>query len=106
MKIHNTLEFDRFKEHLDIPDNRNIVFSGIFGIGKTYFLKEFFEQNTDEYEKVLLSPVHYSIAANDDIINCIKYDLVFELLSKSKYLEKNEFTKNLTARFYCRYPKN
>ena len=31
-----------FSEHLEIPDNERILFSGIYGIGKTTFLKYFF----------------------------------------------------------------
>ena len=33
--------FDDFAESLNIENNSSIFFSGKFGIGKTYFLKEF-----------------------------------------------------------------
>ena len=74
-------ETDRFKSHLDLPDNSRVFFSGIFGIGKTYFLNNFFSEQED-YESIFLRPVHYSIANNEDIIKYIKYDICFELLTK------------------------
>ena len=62
---------------MNLVDNNQMIFSGIFGIGKTYFLKEYFEQNSEDYELFLLSPVNYSISNNDDIIDYIKYDIAF-----------------------------
>ena len=62
MKIEITSEINRFQSHFDLPDNNKIIFSGIFGIGKTYFLKEFFKANSEKYELFLLSPVNYSIS--------------------------------------------
>ena len=102
MKIDITSEIERFKEHLTQTDNNKIIFSGIFGIGKTYFLKEFFLNNSEKYELFLLSPVNYSISNNDDIINYINYDIAFNLISKSVYYEKNDLPKLLTAQFYLK----
>lgn len=102
MKIDITSEVDRFEKHLSLPDNNQIIFSGIFGIGKTYFLKEFFQKNSDKYELFLLSPVNYSISNNDDIIDYIKYDIAFELLGKNVVYEKTDFSKLLTAQFYLK----
>jgi len=102
LKIEIKSEIDRFKSHLDLIDNSQIIFSGIFGIGKTYFLKEFFESKKDEYETFLLSPVNYSISQNDDIIDYIKYDIVFQLLNKNIDFEKTDFSELLTAQFYLK----
>jgi hypothetical protein len=102
LKIDITSEIDRFKTHLSLADNNQMIFSGIFGIGKTYFLKEFFEQNSEDYELFLLSPVNYSISNNDDIIDYIKYDIAFELLGKNVEYEKTDFSKLLTAQFYLK----
>lgn len=102
MKIDITSETERFKNHLDLPDNNQMIFSGIFGIGKTYFLKEFFKSNSDKFEMFLLSPVNYSISNNDDIIDYIKYDIAFELLSKNINYEKTDLSKILTAQFYLK----
>jgi hypothetical protein len=79
-----------------------MIFSGIFGIGKTYFLKEFFKENSDNYELFLLSPINYSISNNDDIIDYIKYDIAFELLGKNVDYEKTDFSKLLTSQFYLK----
>lgn len=102
MKIDITSEIERFKNHLNLVDNNQMIFSGIFGIGKTYFLKEYFEQNSEDYELFLLSPVNYSISNNDDIIDYIKYDIAFELLGKNVEYEKTDFSKLLTAQFYLK----
>ncbi|NQU52064.1 MAG: hypothetical protein HQ522_05950 [Bacteroidetes bacterium] len=56
-----------------VPDhNRRIIFSGPFGIGKTYFLKEFFEEKENEYFPVFLRPINYSILSNEDVFKFIK----------------------------------
>jgi len=102
MKIDITPEENRFQNHLDIPNNNQIIFSGIFGIGKTYFLKEFFKKNSKKHELFLLSPVNYSISNNDDIIDYIKYDIAFELLRKNIDFEKTDFSSLLTSQFYLK----
>ena len=94
-------EINRFKCHLDVPDNSRIFFSGVFGIGKTHFLQFFFSEQED-YESVFLRPVHYSITNNDDIINYIKYDICFELLAKGIDFEKTEFPKILSAQLFVK----
>jgi len=50
----------------------------------------------------LLSPVNYSISNNDDIIDYIKYDILFELLGKDVDYEKTDFSNLLTAQFYLK----
>lgn len=74
-----------FKSHIDISDNYRTIFSGIFGIGKTTFLKDFFELSdiNQEYEVIHLFPVNYSIASNEDIFELIKFDIFYRLLSKN-----------------------
>jgi hypothetical protein len=70
-----------FKQHLEEKGNKRIIFSGAFGIGKTYFLNKFFGVSSSEYLTVKLSPVNYSIASNEDIFKLIKFDILFELLA-------------------------
>ncbi|WP_282149008.1 P-loop NTPase fold protein [Algibacter lectus] len=101
-KIDITSEIERFKNHIDLTGNNQIIFSGIFGIGKTFFLKEFFEENNDKYESFLLSPVNYSISNNDDIIDYIKYDIAFELLGKDLDYENTDYSTLLTSQFYLK----
>jgi hypothetical protein len=93
-------EIDRFKKHLDQQDNNRIIFSGIFGIGKTYFMQNFFE-NSDEYLLIKLNPVNYSIASNEDIFELIKFDIAFQLLSKDIQYQKETFSKILTGQFFA-----
>ncbi|MBD2768470.1 hypothetical protein IC235_11270 [Hymenobacter sp. BT664] len=69
-----------FKEHFEEENNDRIIFSGAFGIGKTYFLDKFFAPTNSEYLAVKLAPVNYSVSANEDIFKLIKYDVLFELL--------------------------
>jgi len=75
-------EIETFKEHLDIEGNDRIFFSGKFGSGKTYFLKEFFNvsQFKDKYNALHLFPVNYSVASNEDIFELIKADLIVRIL--------------------------
>jgi len=92
-------EKKRFEEHLNIPLNNKIIFSGIFGIGKTYFIQSFFEKN-EKYNSFIISPVNYSISKNQDILNYIKYDLIFSLLNKNVNFDKVEFDIKETLPYY------
>jgi len=84
--------FSTFKNHLDIKNNNRILFSGKFGIGKTYFLNEFFNDKKENYEVFHLFPVNYQITSNENIIDFLKYDILIELLrkDKDKYIFKND----------------
>ena len=89
----------KFKEHLDIEDNSRILFSGIFGIGKTTFLKEFFLEDSviSSYETIHLFPINYSVSRNEDIFELIKFDILLQLLGKNIEFEKLEFELNITT---------
>jgi hypothetical protein len=92
-----------FNDHLEIPSNSRIFFSGKFGVGKTHFLNEFFESKNDGYEVIHLYPVNYQISQNEDIIELIKYDILVELLKRNDKLlneEKAEGLKDSTLLFY------
>jgi hypothetical protein len=82
--------FSKFEEHLDIENNRRILFSGKFGIGKTYFLREFFKNKKDKYESYHLFPVNYQISQNEDIIEFLKYDILIEIMKKDENIFKEE----------------
>ena len=75
-----TADFEQFLSE----DNKRIFFSGPFGIGKTYFLKEFFKsgEREDEYDVYHLFPVNYQISSNENIVEFLKYDILVELLKK------------------------
>jgi len=87
--------FSQFQEHLNIENNNRVFFSGKFGIGKTYFLNEFFKNNTEKYEIFHLFPVNYQISSNEDIIELLKYDIFIELIKKNKELFELEKTRQL-----------
>ncbi|WP_295714130.1 P-loop NTPase fold protein [Mucilaginibacter sp.] len=70
-----------FDEHIRDDFNERILFSAPFGAGKSTFLKNYFDQQ-DDIIVLKLFPVNYSIAQNQDVFELIKYDLLYELLSK------------------------
>jgi hypothetical protein len=61
-----------FQSFVTPEHNRRIIFSGPFGIGKTYFLNEFFKEKEDEYFSIFLRPVNYSLLSNEDIFKLLK----------------------------------
>ena len=71
-----------FGQFLDLEDNKRIFFSGKFGIGKTFFLKDFFQARKDRYDVYHLFPVKYQITSNEDIIKLLRYDILVELVQK------------------------
>lgn len=87
--IKDDLVVSNFDKFLDDQSNERIIFSGIFGIGKTSFLNNFFK-NHDKYFPIHIYPVNYSIASNEDIFELIKYDILYELLGMVE-LEKTNF---------------
>jgi|GEM_PF-559721 len=70
---------EHFKTHLDIQENKRILFSAPFGAGKSFFLRDFFTQN--EYVSISLFPVDYPVANNQDILELIKYDILNALIT-------------------------
>lgn len=76
-----------FNDFLELIDNNRIIFSGAFGIGKTYFLKKYFE-NHNKYLALHLYPTNYSVSNNQDIFELVKYDILYELLKNKPQLEK------------------
>lgn len=87
--------FPKFEEHLEIKDNKRILFSGKFGIGKTYFLNEFFENKKEKYEVFHLFPVNYQISSNENILEFLKYDILVELIKKDKDIFKNDNNEDI-----------
>lgn len=67
---------NRLQKHLDIKDNLRIILSGRFGVGKTYFLNEFFKENSPFYNAIVISPVDYVVSSNEDIFELIKADII------------------------------
>ena len=97
-----TEELQKFAKHLYPKKNEHIIFSGIFGIGKTYFIKEFFEQQKEKYLGIRLNPVNYSVANNEDIFEYIKYDVAFELFKNFPLEEYSKSEKNLNRKVFVK----
>lgn len=93
-------EFLRFKEHLSLEGNDRILFSGIFGIGKTYLINQFFEKHSSQYIPLKLYPINYSVSANQDIFELIKFDLVCQILDSDVDFEKLEYSNAFASQFY------
>lgn len=82
-----------FNDFLSPRFNKRIIFSGPFGIGKTYFLDIFFENHNSIYFPVFLRPVDYSLLSNEDIFKLIKYDIIFQILKDVDISTEFEFSK-------------
>ena len=90
-----------FSEHL--ASNSRILFSGAFGIGKTFFLKHFFEmpEMKEKYNVFHLFPVNYQIATNEDVFELMKYDIAYLLFGFGWFkVDTNEFSKMLAFHSY------
>lgn len=82
-----------FQKHLELTDNKRILFSAPYGVGKSTFLRDFFEKKA-EYNVIHLYPVNYSISSNEDIIDLLKHDIIYELCTKFNISTDNpEFTQ-------------
>lgn len=99
IKIDITSEKTRFDKFISLPDNERIIFSGAFGIGKSYFIDEYFKENSS-YEALTLRPVNYVVSSNEDIFEYIKFDIAFELLGKNIIFEKEKFSDKLVLPMY------
>ena len=105
MEISIDNESKRFFRFLQEENNDNIIFSGIYGIGKSFFINDFFnKKHTDKYITLFLTPVNYSVASNEDIFEYIKIDVLFQLLDKVSCDLKNVQISNSVATYY--YIKN
>ena len=60
---------EKFEQHLALEGNNRILFSGTFGVGKTYFLNKFFEEKKDKFLYIRLAPTNYAISSNEDIFD-------------------------------------
>lgn len=101
-KIDTNELFLIFEEHLNIQNNSKIIFSGKFGIWKTYFLNEFFEENKDKYEVFHLFPINYQISSNQNIFDFLKYDILIELFKIDNNIFKTEDNKDKSMISYIK----
>lgn len=82
-----TSELERFETHLE--NNPRTIFSAKFGDGKTYFLKEYIERHKEDTVFIVLHPINYSVATNEDVFEYIKRDVLVELSKEPEFRNVN-----------------
>lgn len=102
MEISTQKESERFSSFLDEENNINIIFSGMFGIGKTYFIHQFFDNKKDKYLPIYLNPVQYTVSNNEDIFEYIKVDILFGLMESGVNFEKTNFSFGKCVQMYLK----
>ncbi|MGO4820627.1 MULTISPECIES: P-loop NTPase fold protein [unclassified Flavobacterium] len=103
IKIETTEILNNFKQHLEFDGNKRILFSGPFGTGKSTFLKEFSEKENEYFFYLKIFPVNYSVSANEDVFELIKFDLLLQLMGNFQddiELEKEDFTLLLKSQIF------
>lgn len=103
IKIETTEISNDFKQHLELVNNKRILFSGPFGTGKSTFLKEFSEKENEGFFYLKIFPVNYSVSANEDVFELIKFDLLLQLMGnyyEEIELEKEDFTLLLKSQVF------
>lgn len=92
-----------FRDHLKVENNKRILFSGPFGTGKSTFLNEFSQTEIDDFFYLKIFPVNYSVSANEDVFELIKFDILFQLIGDyydQIDLEKEDFTLLLKSQVF------
>lgn len=80
----------QFETHL--TNNPRTIFSARFGDGKTYFLNHYIEQHSDDTVFVMVYPINYSVAKNEDVFEYIKRDILC-VLSKDPNFKEVDWAK-------------
>lgn len=94
--------YQDFQNHLNT--NKRVLFSGAYGTGKTYFLREYFKAKESEYNIFHLLPVNYQVSQNEDIFELVKYDILYHILGKGwefKKEEQEKISKTLALQTYA-----
>lgn len=80
--------------------NPRTILSAKFGDGKSYFLNSIIEDNSDEFEFLSLYPVNYQVAANRDIFELIKRDILFQLMIHEMISDRIVVTNDVALSFF------
>lgn len=81
---------ERFENHISGEDNSYIILSGKYGIGKTYFLHQFFDDMAEKYHPIFISPLKYAINSSENIFELIKLDIALEMYQADFWEEKEK----------------
>lgn len=95
---------NRFEKHIANPQNRRIIVSGAFGIGKTTFVRSYFEERQRDYVTIRVSPINYSVTSNDNIFELIKADIIKQLYVQG-HIKTKHFSKISTGKAWLKYAK-
>lgn len=91
-------KIDEFNSYLSLNDR--CILSARFGDGKSTFLEEFKDQNS-EYELITIYPLHYQISDNKDILEYIKRDILMQILSFAE-LDNDTFNETIILAQYLK----
>jgi hypothetical protein len=94
----------RFDKHISNPQNERVIVSGAFGIGKTTFVRSYFEGKQDQYVTIRVSPINYSVSSNDNIFELIKADIIKQLYVQG-HIKPKHFTKISSGKAWLKYAK-
>lgn len=83
-------EIERFRYYFE--NNRRSILSAPFGEGKSFFLNEFRQTISGEYDIITLYPTNYQACENKDIFEYIKRDILLGMLALDDSILKS-FTK-------------
>lgn len=95
-----TKKLEEFHSHLNEKKFNRTIFSAKFGDGKTEFLHQFKEKYNDEYTFYTLYPVNYQIAPNEQIMEYIKRDLLFQLIKNNTLTPIADIPKSVLLQWY------
>ncbi len=95
-----TKKLEEFYHHLSAADVDRTIFSAKFGDGKTEFLHQFKEKYSDEYTFYTLYPVNYQIAPNEQVMEYIKRDLLFQLIKNNTLTPIADIPKSVLLQWY------
>lgn len=95
-----TEKLEEFYYHLSAADVDRTIFSAKFGDGKTEFLHQFKEKYSDEYTFYTLYPVNYQIAPNEQIMEYIKRDLLFQLILNGTLTPIDDIPDSILLQWY------
>ncbi|GAB6975166.1 hypothetical protein [Prevotella falsenii] len=95
-----TEKLEEFYHHLNASDVDRTIFSAKFGDGKTEFLHQFKEKYSNEYTFYTLYPVNYQIAPNEQIMEYIKHDLLFQLIQNGSFIPIDDIPDHILVQWY------
>ncbi len=94
-----------FNTFIELKSNKRIFFSASFGMGKTYFLNEFFRANSEKYNTFHLYPVKYQVHNDVDILEVIAADLFVQLAEQHEPII-NKFLKDENGKIKLKNAKD